>query len=138
MIVPDDYKGVKYTFADTKGLVFFKQSKHSEEAWKFIKWVFSQDRFSKLWIELTTMPPARGDLLTNPVFNDYFKDNKMVYEYAKFVNNAIPAAPVTQTIIIQQAMTDKLMEPIIYKTESVDETLKSCVKNINRELSQSE
>jgi len=134
--VPDNHKGEVITLSDTKGLVIFKDSKYKEEAWKFLEWFFLQDDLSREWMELTTMPPARGDLLTNPVFTSYFKENEKVAEYAKYVSNAVPAIPLTRTIDVQEAMTDDLMQPIIYNTQTVDEALKNTAKKINESLSE--
>ena len=98
-------KGEKYTRANTRGLVIFKMSKYPKEAWEFLTWVFSQDRFSLLWLECTGFPPVRGDLMTNSTFKKYFKENNIVYEYAKYMNTAIPPASISETIAVQNSMT---------------------------------
>jgi multiple sugar transport system substrate-binding protein len=132
--VPDNHKGEVYSLADSKGLIIFKNTPHPEEAWKFVKWVFSQDKLSLLWLEYTTMLPARGDLLENPVFKDYLKENRFTREYAKYVNLTIPSALITKTIDIQSTMTNSLIEPIKYQTESVDKALQNTVNKINKAL----
>ena len=133
--VPDSYKGKKYTRANTRGLVIFKMSKYPKEAWGFIKWVFSQDRFSLLWLECTGFPPVRGDLMTNPIFKKFFKKNKIVYEYARYMDTAIPPASIAETIAVQDAMTNKLIEPMVYGNDSIDVLLKKTVEQVNKDLS---
>ena len=132
--VPDNHKGNKYMFADSKGVVIFKSSRHPQEAWKFVKWVFSQDKYSLLWLEYTTNLPARGDILTNPIFKNYLKGNRFAAEYAKYINYTVPPASITKTIYVQEAMTNKLIEPIKYQTESVDSALKNTEETINHDL----
>jgi multiple sugar transport system substrate-binding protein len=134
VIVPDSYKGQKYTFDSTKGLVIFKQSKNSDEAWKFVKWVFSHDKFSILWLRKTGLPPARGDLMTNPVFKELYKEDIFSYDYAKYVNSAIPSASIAKTINVQEIMTNYLLEPIIFNTESVENALNITVERIDNTL----
>ena len=133
--VPDDYKGKKYTRANTRGLVVFKMSKYPEEAWNFIKWVFSQDKFSLLWLECTGFPPVRGDLMTNPIFDDFYKNNRISYEYAKYMDTAIPPASIVETIAVQDAMTNKLIEPMVYGKKSIETLLKNTVEQVNQDLS---
>ena len=134
ILVPDNYKGKIYSLADSKGLIIFKSTQYPKEAWKFIKWVFSQDKFSLLWLEATSMLPARGDLLENHVFDEYLEKNRFTREYVKYVNTTIPSAPITKTIYVQDAMTNDLIEPIKFQTESVDEALSKTVKKINKDL----
>ncbi len=133
--VPDDYPVDKpvYTFADTKGLVMFSTCKHKKEAWEFIKWVFSNPMNDVRWIEITKMPPARGDLRTNPIFKFIEKDPYFM-ETAGYVKYAIPPALITTTIDVQNAMTNYLMEPLIYLKASPEEALERAVKEINKIL----
>ena len=132
--VPDSHKGKKYMFADSKGLVIFKSSKHPQEAWKFINWVFSQEKYSLLWLQYTTNLPARGDIITNPIFKDYLNENRFSKVFAKYINNLVPPASITKTIYVQEAMTNKLIEPIQFQTQSVDEALKNASEVINENL----
>ncbi|GAB6188614.1 extracellular solute-binding protein [Marinitoga arctica] len=133
-LVPDDYPKDKpiYTFADTKGLVIFKNSKHQKEAWDFIKWVFSNPENDKLWLELTKMPPARSDLLTNKLFKEFFDKNKLAAEYAKYVEYAVPPALISKTVEVQDEMTFSLIEPIMYEKTDATTAVKNSVKKINR------
>ncbi len=135
MLVPAGMEVEKpYTLADAKGLVIFKSSKHPEEAWKFVKWVFEKDELSKLWLEKTGMAPARGDLLENPIFFDFYKENPEEAEYAKYVEVGIPAAMQTQTVDIQQIMTNEMIEPITFKTKTIEKALNDAVETTNKIL----
>ena len=132
MLVPSSNKTEKpYTLADSKGFVIFESSKHPKEAWEFVKWVFSNEQLSEKWLEKTGMPPARGDLITNPIFAEFYKKNKKAAEYAKYVDVALPPSMQKNTIDIQQAMTSDMIEPIVLKTKTVSEALDSTVKEIN-------
>ncbi len=134
--VPDDYpegKPVK-TFADTKGLVMFKSCKYKKEAFEFIKWVFMNPVNDARWIEITKMPPARGDLATNPLFAKYMEEDPYFAAYAREVGNAVPPALITNTIDVQEAMTTFLTEPLMYLKATPDEALEKAVKEINKLL----
>ncbi len=134
--VPDDYPTGKpiYTFADTKGLVVFSSCKYKEEAWKFIKWVFSNPENDAKWIELTKMPPARGDIATNPVFKKYVEGDPYFAQTASYVAYAVPPALITNTIDVQNAMTNYLIEPLMYLKATPEKALETAVKKISEIL----
>ncbi len=134
--VPDGYPKDKpiYTFADTKGLVVFKSCKYKKEAWEFIKWVFSNPENDARWIELTKMPPARGDIATNPYFKKYVEEDPYFAKTASYVAYAIPPALITETIDVQNAMTTYLIEPLMYLKSTPEKALEKVVKEINKIL----
>jgi multiple sugar transport system substrate-binding protein len=126
-----------YTVSDTKGLVIFKSCKYPEEAWKFINWVYENDEFSKLRIEKSRVCPARGDLMTNPIFSDIMKNNKMYAEYAKYVNYSVTRTPITKTMQVQKVMTSNLVETVIFGEKTIDNSLKYTTKEMNKILKSS-
>lgn len=134
--VPDNYpadKAVK-TFADTKGMVMFKNSKHKEAAWEFMKWVYSNPKHDEMWFEITGLPPVRADLTTNEVFKSVIDADPLIKIYAEAVPNSVPPALISKTIEVQDIMTTNLTEPIYLVDKSAEELLKEAVKKINREL----
>ncbi|EOZ7588206.1 ABC transporter substrate-binding protein [Enterobacter hormaechei] len=123
-------QAMPHTFADGKGLVLFTHSKVKTEAWEFIKWVYSQPKFDKRWIELTGMPPARADLLTNPLFAQYYQDNPHAAAYAKYVNVAVPPASSNETVEIQRSMT-QMLEKTAFKTVTPDKALQQSAQEVD-------
>jgi len=134
--VPDNYPKDKpiYTFADAKGLVILKSSKHQKEAWDFVKWLFTKEDFDVKWLEYTKMPPAREDLLDNEDFKDFWNENPLAAEYAKYVAYAVPPAPITQTVDVQDLMTFEFIEPLMYQKKDPQKALDDAVKAINKIL----
>jgi len=134
--VPDDYPEDKpiYTFADTKGLVMFATTKHREAAWKFIKWVYSDIEKDRKWMEFTNLPPAREDLLTNPIFQEYMEDNPKFAAYASHVAYAVPPALTTKTVEVQEILTTFLIEQIMYGKSTPLDALKDSATRVRREL----
>jgi len=122
--------GLAATFADTKGLVIFKTSKVQAEAWEFLKWVFSNEDLTLLWLEKTGMPPARGDLADSKIFSTYYAKNPLAAEYAKYVGVAVPPAMITQTIDVQKSMGE-MVEAIAFATKDVDTAISDSVAKIN-------
>lgn len=123
-------QAMPHTFADGKGLVLFSHSKVKPEAWEFIQWVFSQDKFDKRWVEITGMPPARADLLTNPLFAKYYQDNPFAAAYAKYVNVAVPPASSNETVEIQRSMT-QMLEKTAFKAETPQQALQQSAQEVN-------
>lgn len=108
-----------HTFGDSKGMVIFSSSKHKAEAWAFMQWVFNNAEHDRTWLEMTGMPPARADLLSNPTFVSYFDKNPLEKEIASYVDVALPPVATTQTTEIQRSMTQMLEEVIFKNTDPV-------------------
>jgi multiple sugar transport system substrate-binding protein len=123
-----------YTFADTKGLVLFKHSRVQEQAFEFVSWIFSNDELSLLWLEETGLPPARGDLLVNPIFESYFQRQPLAAKYAEYVDVAVPPAFIETTIEVQKAMGVEMLEPIEFHTKDIDTAMSESVERINKLL----
>ncbi|MDF3828978.1 MULTISPECIES: ABC transporter substrate-binding protein [unclassified Pseudocitrobacter] len=119
-----------HTFGDSKGMVIFNSSKHKAEAWAFMQWVFSNAEHDRTWLELTGMPPARADLLSNPTFVSYFDKNPLEKEIASWVDVALPPVATTQTTEIQRSMTQMLEEVIFNNTDPV-KALEKSTQEIN-------
>jgi multiple sugar transport system substrate-binding protein len=118
------------TLADGKGMVMFKSSEVKEEAWAFINWVYSQEKYDQRWLELTGMPPARGDLAEQPIFTEYFENNPLAAGYAERVSSSIPSAFTSKTVEVQRSMTN-MVEKIIFDKADVEGGLQGLEKEIN-------
>lgn len=119
-----------HTFGDSKGMVIFNSSKHKAEAWAFMQWVFSNAEHDRTWLELTGMPPARADLLSNPTFVSYFDKNPLEKEIASYVDVALPPVATTQTTEIQRSMT-QMLEEVIFKNTDPVKALEQSSQEIN-------
>ncbi|HHX11358.1 MAG TPA: carbohydrate ABC transporter substrate-binding protein, partial [Clostridiales bacterium] len=89
---------IPYTFADAKGLVFYKGGNVTEEMHKgaiaFVSWVYSQKRNAQTdldWFKTTGMLPMRGDTTTNLILADYISGKQILQDQAKLIPNSIPA-----------------------------------------------
>jgi len=134
--VPDSYpedQAIK-TFADTKGMVMFKDSRHKEAAWEFMKWVYSDPKHDELWFDMTGLPPVRADLTTNELFQPILEANPMMKAYAEAVPNSVPPALISKTTEVQDVMTTDLTEPIYLVDMPADQIINNAIKKINREL----
>ncbi len=70
--VPDMREGPVYTFGDFKNIAIFTTTKHPREAWEFVRFLLSA-RYDCLLLRLCDQIPVRGDLLTEPLFAEYFR-----------------------------------------------------------------
>ncbi|PCI60815.1 MAG: sugar ABC transporter substrate-binding protein [Gammaproteobacteria bacterium] len=122
------------TFADSKGLVLFKSSQVKAEAFAFINWVFMNDELSILWLDKTGMPPARGDLTTNKMFNDFYSTHPLGKAYASYVDVAVPPAFIEETIDVQKVMNVEMIGPVKFGIKNVKEAAKDAVIRTNKLL----
>ncbi|WP_019614547.1 ABC transporter substrate-binding protein [Psychromonas ossibalaenae] len=121
------------TFADSKGLVLFKSSEMQDDAWKFINWVYSNPKFDLEWIKATSQPPARGDLTSNPIFSDYYKNNPLAKGFAEYVDVAIPSASTSETVAVQRSMT-QMLERLIFTDSEIKNSVDTSVEEVNKLL----
>lgn len=115
--VPDGFPSDKApkTFADAKGVVIYKHASEAEQqaAWEFIKWVLSDPKHDRQWLEMTGLPPARGDLTTNPEFEPYLKENPALARYAEAVPTGVPPIKHEKFVELHTRLGETLMVPVI-------------------------
>ncbi len=119
-----------YVFADTKGMVMFKSTKNKEAAWEFMKWYYSDINHIVSWLEETGQAPAREDLLTNPVFTDFWKKNPQTAQYAEMIPYSIPPAAIPNTVEVHNLINSELWEPIVFGKKTVDEALNDLIPKV--------
>ena len=112
-----------YCFADSKGLVFYKNAAVSEEqhnaAVEFVKWVMldgGKDTFDIDWLESTAMLPVRGDLDTNENIQSYFEENPAFKDLATYVPNAIPCMDNAKMSDMYTKMAESGLTPYIQES----------------------
>lgn len=134
MLTPHRRDGKAFTFADSKGLVLFKGSKVKEEAFAFVTWVFSQDDLSLLWLQKTSLPPARGDLMENEIFKGFYDSHPLARQYAAYVDVALPSAFIENTIDVQKTMGFEMVEPVKFGTKPTQRALTDAARRTDRLL----
>jgi len=80
--VPDDHRGPIYTYGDYKNISIFSTTRHPNEAWEFVKFLVSAEH-DMLLLRICDQIPVRGDLLENPLFSEYFRENPAMTEFAR-------------------------------------------------------
>lgn len=117
---------IPYTFADAKGLVFYKGGNVTEEMHKgavaFVSWVYSQQRNAQTdldWFKTTGMLPMRGDTTTNPMLADYIAGKQILKDQAKLIPNSIPAMAHGSISEILTAMGENGLCAYILKTSTL-------------------
>lgn len=137
--VPDNFppEATINTFADAKGLVLYAQA--SEEAtlaaWEFITWVYSEPENDLTWLEMTSLPPVRGDLATNQAFDDYLSASPALIPYAEHLANGVPPFTNHQFADIQTALSEEGLIPAIRGQKTAEQAWNDAKAAINRILS---
>lgn len=109
---------IPYNFADSKGLIFYKNKSITEEehrgAVEFVKWVYNKDNSAQTdldWLNATTMLPVRGDLNENETFAAVMKEYPELAVLAEAVPYSIPSIATEKVTDIQTALTESGMGP---------------------------
>ena len=126
--------GKAHTFADCKGMVLFKSSKVQPEALAFISWVLNEDEISLLWFKETGMPPARGDLLRNPIFAGLYRQNPLTATYASYVEVGVPTAPIEETIDVNKIMGVHMVEAVHFGSTPLRQAAADAARRTNQLL----
>ena len=92
--VPDSFRGPVYSYGDFKNISIFSTTKHPEAAWEFVRFLVLPEHDLAL-LEVCDQVPVRRDLLSNPVFAEYFQRNPVMLEFARqsLLTRGIDAAP---------------------------------------------
>ena len=80
--VPDDHRGPVFTYGDYKDISIFSTTTHPMEAWEFVKFLVSAEH-DLLLLRICDQIPVRGDLLENPLFAEYFRENPAMTGFAR-------------------------------------------------------
>jgi multiple sugar transport system substrate-binding protein len=98
--IPDGHQGPVYTYGDYKNIAIFSTTSHPKEAWKFVKFIITAEH-DLLLLEIANQIPVRGDLLTNPLFVDYFTRNPLMKLFAEqaVYTRGVDAAPDLKEIL---------------------------------------
>jgi multiple sugar transport system substrate-binding protein len=127
--VPDDHQGPVHTYGDYKNIAVFSTTKHPKEAWEFVKFLV-QARYDLLLLRIANQIPIRSDLLTNPLFADYFKNNPLMIDFAQAAvyTRSVDAAPDLKEIF--DAISQEYEICAVYGKESPEEATQSMLKRM--------
>jgi multiple sugar transport system substrate-binding protein len=102
-----------YNFADSKGIVVYKNSSISDEEHQgvieFLKWVYSAENCTQSdvdWLKATTMLPVRGDISTNSAFTDLLNNSPALKDLVEFSKYSVPCMASEKMTEIQTALTE--------------------------------
>ncbi len=124
--VPDNHQGAVYTYGDFKNISIFSTTQHPREAWEFVKYLVSAQHDLML---LTTCNqiPIREDLLTNKIFESYFKGHPIMMSFAKQApyTRGMDAVPDLKEIF--DAISQEYEMCAVYGTKTAEEAVRDAV-----------
>jgi multiple sugar transport system substrate-binding protein len=128
--VPDNHRGPVYTYGDYKNIAIFSTTKHPKEAWEFVKYLV-QAKYDLLLLQIANQIPIRHDLLSNPLFADYFKNSPMMVQFAQQAayTRSVDAAPDLKEIF--DAISQEYEASAVYGRKSPIEATRSAQRRIN-------
>lgn len=107
-----------YSYADSKGLVFYKHDSISQDehdgAVAFVSWVYNAENSAQAdleWLNATNMMPVRGDFAENEAFAPVIEELPALKGLADYIPNAIPSMSHSKMTEIQTALTEAGLAP---------------------------
>lgn len=128
--VPDSTDKVPYTYCDPKNIVIFNTCEYPKIAWEFLKFYLNAKN-EKKFLEITNQLPRRKDLLTNPVFDEYFNKNPMMM---KFAQQAKRIRGIEQALYLKEVfdiISQEYEASVIYGVKSTKQALMDAEKAVN-------
>jgi len=133
--VPEGTEEPILTYSDPKNIVIFSTTKHPEEAWEFVKFLISKENDLKL-LEFTSQIPFRKDLDTDPVYEEYFKENPMVLKFAKQIPYTRGSDNITQLKEVFDVIAQSFEYSVIYGMQepkiAIEEAAETCRRILRR------
>jgi multiple sugar transport system substrate-binding protein len=128
--VPDGTTGPAYTHGDFKNISIFSTTRHPEAAWEFVEYLLRPEN-DLLLLEICDQIPVRNDLLTNPLFADYFARNPVMMEFAREAPNGrgIDAAPDLKEIF--DTLSQVYERCAVYGVIGPEEAVREMIKRTN-------
>ena len=127
--LPDDYEGPAYTFGDYKNIVIFSNTKHPEEAWRFAKFLVSQEADLQL-LETTKQIPVRQGLLTDSLYAGFFARNPKVIPFAEIAPYTRGEDGVGSLQEILDAIAQQFEAAAVYRVYSPEEATRRTLARI--------
>jgi len=123
--IPDfiPHSTIRWADASVKGAVIFKNSRDIEGSWSFLKWYFSEIENDLNLLKVTSHIPCRGNLKSNPYFNDYLSENHEILEFINFLDKSYTITHKDK-IEVFSIINEKLWKPLILMTKDWKKTLK--------------
>ena len=128
--IPDNHEGPVYTYGDPKNIVIFNTCKNPLLAWRFLKFVISEEN-DLLFLKMSSQLPARKDLTVNPKFIQAFKENEKLAPFAK---QARYIRGVDNNEFIKEIfdlISQEYQASVIYGVKSSEEALNDAAKAVD-------
>ncbi|TLG72934.1 sugar ABC transporter substrate-binding protein [Culicoidibacter larvae] len=111
----------QYTFADTKGIVFYQGASDEQISGMMDFLAFTLTEQNDLdFLKMTDLIPARDDLSTNATFQSYFDENPINKKFAEQVPNAIPAMSNPNMATIQEVIGTHMQKMVTENISPAD------------------
>ena len=128
--VPDSTNKTPFTYCDPKNIVIFNTCKAPEAAWEFLKFFLNEKNELK-FLKITDQLPRRKDLLTNPLFNEYFTNNPKMMKFAEQTKRI---RGIEQALYLKEVfdiISQEYEASVIYGVKSTKQALIDAEKAVN-------
>lgn len=128
--VPDHYQGPVYSSADSKSIVIFDTCDKPQTAWDFLRFMINSEN-DLLLLKLSNQLPQRKNLLSNPIFMEFFENNPMMVpfaEQAKYVKG-VDNSPILKEAL--DLISQEYEASVIYGVKSPEDAINDAAKAVN-------
>lgn len=128
--VPDDLDdSLRYTYGDHKNISIFSTTKHPDQAWAFVKTLISKEADLRL-LETASQIPIRTTLTTDSIYQDYFKRNPMMLEFARQAPYTRGVDGISDLKEILDAVTQEYEACVIYDRKTPKKAITDAAQRV--------
>ena len=127
--VPDDHQGPVYTYGDPKNIVIFSTCKKPQAAWEFVKFLVSRENDLRL-LKMATQLPVRKDMLADPDFLAYFRQQPKLMPFAKqarYIRGA-DQSPVMKEVF--DAISQEYEAAVLYGVKTPEQGIHDAARRV--------
>lgn len=136
-LVPSSYPANKpiYTYGDSKGIGILSHNPVIVNAcWQFLKWYFSQPALQAKFFKMSSLPPARTDVSTSPVFQSVLKGHPHLQQMMREIPYSKLMVANPQTEVLQHTFNATVWDPVVYGKATPQAALAAGAAAINKIL----
>lgn len=127
--VPDDHQGPVFTYGDFKNISIFSTSQHPAAAWEFCKHLITRQADLRL-LEVCSQIPLRKNLLSDPLFADYFRHNPRLVKFAEQAPYTRGVDGIADLKEIFDALSQAYEACVVYGRLTPEEAIARTVKRV--------
>ena len=120
-----------YTYNDPKNIVIFDTAPDAQAAWDWLAVTVLSDEGDLRLLRTSNQLPRRDDLLTNPLFADYFAERPRMVDFARQAQRTRGVTPEPLIVEVLDALSQEYEAYVLFGTKTAEEAVADAAQAVN-------